>query len=866
MHTISGSTVRNAGSTIPLELLFSTLVTSFAGQPGPNLDGTRMIIDEVRVYDRPGFLGSVSGNFGSDANWGNGSYPRINDAAIFNRPVANTTVTVAGASKEAREIYFDHPDLPGFTFIPRSDFPDAVLRLGSGGAAGITMNNTVPSTQVFDVPIVTLKRLALSNFSLKPDALLDLRGPISAETPGEGVLFFNDGPVVLSGVIDASIGQVDKFGLGEATLAATNQHTGVTRIARGTLLVAADGALGSIDERTETASGGTLSLADIDYLTPEPLLLAGAGSAGSAGALEARGEGASSFVGPITLGANTTVGARHPNGSLRITGPVGATSSPNLSIAGPGLTEIAGPISSLSNIFVRDHATALLTNPANSSSGTGTVYVVAGTLLVGADAPNNSPGALGSSSWRVRVGSTQSQETDNAALLTHGPVTIGRPLQIEPNNRLGVSKIGGNTADVSIFSGSVFLDRELTIQSVEGGEVIFQGALVNLNSSGSIRKTGPGVVRLAAVNTFTGTTTVAEGLLKIEQAGALPGATTLIIESDGVFDMAGHMRTINGFILAGGELIDSSNLTSTLLALSGDQPFDLRSGSVHTRLGGTRGLLKTTTGRVTLLNNNNTFQGPVTIAEGILAVDGALNGPGAVGVTGGWLSGTGTIAGSVSVGAGGLEFALDSDPSTHKSLSVNGALGFDAGSRVRLLIGEDTEPGNYMLVAVGGGVTGPLPELDLPSGWSGELETTSGALRVTLERASISGIAAWRLYHFGDGEPVGDGAKDADPDGDGIPNLLEYALGGHPLSPNTAVLPKVQIEEGKLSLTFNRQSDPRIAYRVEAGDLLEGIDQWTTIWESSDQANVEEEVTVSDTVTFEGRSTRFLRLRVEYIY
>lgn len=47
VKTHSTSTVNSIRNMIPLETLFSTFVTGFAGSPGPNLDGTTMDIDWV---------------------------------------------------------------------------------------------------------------------------------------------------------------------------------------------------------------------------------------------------------------------------------------------------------------------------------------------------------------------------------------------------------------------------------------------------------------------------------------------------------------------------------------------------------------------------------------------------------------------------------------------------------------------------------------------------------------------------------------------------------------------------------------------------------------------------------------------------
>ncbi len=56
---------------------------------------------------------------------------------------------------------------------------------------------------------------------------------------------------------------------------------------------------------------------------------------------------------------------------------------------------------------------------------------------------------------------------------------------------------------------------------------------------------------------------------------------------------------------------------------------------------------------------------------------------------------------------------------------------------------------------------------------------TSAGTTVTVQAADTP-HEAWRRGFFGTPEPTGAAADDADPDGDGLVNLLEYALGRHP--------------------------------------------------------------------------------------
>ncbi len=68
-------------------------------------------------------------------------------------------------------------------------------------------------------------------------------------------------------------------------------------------------------------------------------------------------------------------------------------------------------------------------------------------------------------------------------------------------------------------------------------------------------------------------------------------------------------------------------------------------------------------------------------------------------------------------------------------------------------------------------------------------------------------VETWRLLHFGEdaGNPAIAG-DDADPDGDGWPNLIEYALGLHPLSADPS--PALRLENDTLVMEFQRHVFP----------------------------------------------------------
>lgn len=130
------------------------------------------------------------------------------------------------------------------------------------------------------------------------------------------------------------------------------------------------------------------------------------------------------------------------------------------------------------------------------------------------------------------------------------------------------------------------------------------------------------------------------------------------------------------------------------------------------------------------------------------------------------------------------------------------------------------------------------------------------------------GYVSWADDHFGPDSDPAIAGPNADPDGDGLTNLLEYALGGDPRTANPDVLPFQDVEhvagQDYLTLTFTRPVDLNdLSYRVDASTDL-------VIWKATP---VELRVTANgdgtETVVYRdaepvGQSgRRFLRLLVD---
>lgn len=197
-------------------------------------------------------------------------------------------------------------------------------------------------------------------------------------------------------------------------------------------------------------------------------------------------------------------------------------------------------------------------------------------------------------------------------------------------------------------------------------------------------------------------------------------------------------------------------------------------------------------------------------------------------------------------------FALDQfghgiNPSPTFSWSVDPAAG--AVSSSGFFTAADTAGGPFPLTAT------------TPGG-------VAGSASVTIE-SPATGFAGWQEQYFSTGESEDPeiGGDTADPDQDGVPNLLEYALGGNPLEASREVLPKASIErsggETTVVLTFSRPlaiSD--VSYAVEAStDLVSWQDVLPESWQV-EEAGDQEKVTVRHPVSAERKA--FLRLSVSH--
>jgi hypothetical protein len=123
------------------------------------------------------------------------------------------------------------------------------------------------------------------------------------------------------------------------------------------------------------------------------------------------------------------------------------------------------------------------------------------------------------------------------------------------------------------------------------------------------------------------------------------------------------------------------------------------------------------------------------------------------------------------------------------------------------------------------------------------------------------GYQAWASSHDWQGLPSD---PDEDVDGDGVSNFLEFALGGNPLTPNTAILPQLEIipidsNTRMLTLQYLR-ARAEVNYSVETSTDMQ---TWTTTGVQQDETTPVGQIASAHVIhNLTTDPARFLRLNV----
>jgi autotransporter-associated beta strand protein len=471
--------------------------------------------------------------------------------------------------------------------------------------------------------------------------------------------------------------------------------------------------------------------------------------------------------------------------------------------------------------------------------------------------------------------------------INRGSAAAGLAVEIQlQGGTLGASQNWGSPLDMRLGSvlGGVTIRAEdavgtariitLTGNLSDDGEV-----------SGTLTKTGSGLLALGGANTFTGGLVIRNGTVDARTNNAALGAGTVVmggIGSDGATLISGRALgnaiTVNapesGSIVIGANTSGSGYVLSGAIALNGNltiQTFNNPADPVIKATGVISGGI-TGTGHV-LLNNNglsaNVFNitGAAINHTGSLTLQGTATGNTNIGAVIGSnvtgitqnsatstmvLSGANSYACNLTVNAGTVRISDNTNTANDTSTVTIAATGATldltyAGTDAvdKLFIGATEMPA---------GIYGKLGSV-LPVIGVAQI-TGDGTLTVGIP-VTPPGFSSWIEGEFANGSvPIDQRGLDDDPDNDGIPNLMEYAIAD--LDP-TVRNPTYGSFTGN-TLSFAKREDATgLSYAIQESTSLGRKDDWTEV---AGDSYVNDSTTISYTLTPPTPPKNFLRLRV----
>ncbi len=348
-----------------------------------------------------------------------------------------------------------------------------------------------------------------------------------------------------------------KQGTGKLIVSGENLYGGVTTVSAGVLSIQSAGGLGVVDgtspNGTVVATGAALEVqGDVSISVDdgfggtfgEPLTLNGTGVAGNGALRNVSGDnliaGGGTYLSAGTSiqsdsGTLTLIGkftkATGTGGILNFTGAGNITLENPLAVSG-GIIDVG--TSGTWNVNTIGTVTLAADNQIR-----GTTNLISGTVNV------NSPGALGTGSPannKLNLNGATLDNTSGAEVFSIR-TTATNPTQINADfTFLGSNPLSFGTAPVTL--GTVAgTSRTIT---VDASVLTINGNISDGSTANSIVKAGAGTLALTGVNTYSGDTTVLDGVLDLSASG-LFGKSSLIVDGAGATVNLQGSTTVKAF-------------------------------------------------------------------------------------------------------------------------------------------------------------------------------------------------------------------------------------------------------------------------------------------------------------------------------
>jgi autotransporter-associated beta strand protein len=569
--------------------------------------------------------------------------------------------------------------------------------IGDGASAvAVTINNTGSGVAVFTgantysgLTNISAGTLQLGDGSAGHDGTI-----AGSSIVDNGALVFNpNGSTAYAGVISGT-GSVMMKGTGTTTLSNANTYTGLTTVSQGTLNATIDASLGSSSAATaglvlSPALGNT---ATVNFTSATPVI-ASLASSGAGTSTIVLGNTSASTLTTISIGGNnasTTYSGTIADGTATSSGAIGAVTK-----IGTGTLTLAGANSYTGNTVI-NAGTIIMANPMalgtpSPSDTTKTITVFpagGGTLDVQTPGDGATPDGLYSMQENQNgTGTVLSDVPSPGSGVNHtfGSLKMGSATTL--NFQAGPNVTGGSASftynSVLVFTTNGTATVVPTTASLHFGTLgVLSGSNKTFDLDGtnagnsitgaisgpmSISKTNSSIWTLFGSSSYTGTTTIAGGILAMQHQFAFGFSSNVTvtggeigIPDDSYIADAAFNLTNYAVNYSGGVGIAFENYNSAL-----------NFTSIPTiRLGALSGTPSGISGNITGATSV-TYTGP-----GSLTVTGAIT-DGSVTVAGGalTLAGVNTYAGNTTVNSGTTLNVTGSLASTNNVIA-NGTVNF----------------------------------------------------------------------------------------------------------------------------------------------------------------------------------------------
>ncbi|MBD2839311.1 DUF4347 domain-containing protein [Pseudomonas sp. JM0905a] len=495
-----------------------------------------------------------------------------------------------------------------------------------------------------------------------------------------------------SGVFSGN-GTLSKTGiLGTLTLSGTSAHTGTTTLGEGILAVGSDSNLGS---GLVSVYGGTFSVTSngqtidnaFDITSRSGAIELGFGiEATLSGLITGSGDFFKSGSGTLNL---TNTGNSASSWTFgQVNGKTVVTSANQI---GGGILKLAGGTLAINanSTFTLNRTTQVISTVALDATGSGTGVVIS----LGGE-------MSGSGAFSLNAGDSQIY-LSNASNLT-GPLTLSSTGSTGLVAAIGTGTLGSGTINLTAgstlgvagssrtFSNDIVLLGDATLRTgspaTGADDITFSGVISESGGARNLRVNAYSVagnhtdVVLAGNNTYTGTTTLLGGTLKVASDANLGGGDLVL--AGGTLAIGGATTIDNNVSVSGGATIRTDAATTLSGVISGGATLT-KSGSETLTLTGTE-----------------THSGTTNVSAGTLVVNGSTAGATTVG-SGATLAGIGTLGGAVTVQSGGT---LAPGGNASGILTINGPLSMAAGSTLALQINGLIAGSGHDQIVVNGAV------------------------------------------------------------------------------------------------------------------------------------------------------------------